>query len=545
MMKNNELSTLASLGIVNENTVTFEFNLPQARAATVMANESWIAAGRGTGKTVGIIAPWIIHKVHEMPGSNGGLIGQTFTQLETRILQPLFLAFRQLGYKKYTPKFGGQYVYGKKPPDHWPEPLTPIEDYTKVITFYNGTTIELISLQVKGSANGKSLQWIVGDEGKYLNEIRLREEIFPILRGHVKEFGDSPWYGAKLFVTDKLHPNLHWFLNKKKLCNTKDVNTIIWYQTEVNRMYMELDSISQSEYYKRIKKIEEYEAILTAMRKNMVYYGEASALDNLANLKDDFFINMARSLTPYEFKIAILNFDPKRSEKNFYHGRTEKNMYYSAGFDDDITQPIGIALDYQASISPLVSVQVNDLVNGRDQINILKSFHVLQPLGLKHVVNDFCQYHKDRICKTVYYFYDHTATGRRNMHKKYYEEVTGYFVDNGWHVQHVYMGQASGHGIRYNMINSWLKEEASDMADKLPIGFNANENTYLILSMDQTETLEKDKGTGKNKTKETDKNFPQEEAPHHGDCLDQIVWAINGQNLWPRRTSYLDAVVVR
>lgn len=69
------------------------------------------------------------------------------------------------------------------------------------------------------------------------------------------------------------------------------------------------------------------------------------------------------------------------------------------------------------------------------------------------------------------------------------------------------------------------------MAGKLPIGFNANENTYLILSMDQTETLEKDKGTGKNKTKETDKNFPQEEAPHHGDCLDQIVWAINGQNL--------------
>jgi hypothetical protein len=63
------------------------------------------------------------------------------------------------------------------------------------------------------------------------------------------------------------------------------------------------------------------------------------------------------------------------------------------------------------------------------------------------------------------------------MHKKYYEEVTDYFKANGWEVEQVYMGQASGHGERYNQINSWLKEDAPDMEDELPIGFNVNENT--------------------------------------------------------------------
>jgi hypothetical protein len=63
--------------------------------------------------------------------------------------------------------------------------------------------------------------------------------------------------------------------------------------------------------------------------------------------------------------------------------------------------------------------------------------------------------------------------------------------------------------------------------------------------MDQTETKEGSSGTKKNKSKETDLNFPQEEAPHLGDCFDQAVWAINGQGLWRDYYDHMDAIVIR
>src|SRR5215217_963627 len=92
----------------------FTPNGPQLKAALVMCNEMWCLWARGTGKTVGVIAPWILHKVENMPRSNGGLIGKSFTDLETKILQPLFLAFEMFGIEKDI-----HYTYGKKPPDYF------------------------------------------------------------------------------------------------------------------------------------------------------------------------------------------------------------------------------------------------------------------------------------------------------------------------------------------------------------------------------------------------------------------------------------------
>lgn len=511
-------------GVDDRPVIEFGLNVPQAKAITVMANETWVCAGRGSGKTVGIIAPWILHKVAVMPRSNGGLIGKTFADIETKILQPIFLAFEMLGYIKDE-----HYVYGKRPPDHWEKPLTPIIDYTHVLSFPNGTTMELISLHVKGSANGKSLQWIVADEAKFLNENQLREEVFPILRGHVKYFGSSPWYGAKLFVTDKFSPSLHWILAKRLLHDDQLVNTVIYYQTKQNELTVQLASADEAEAAKIKDKIRKLEVVLTALRKHLVCFIEASALDNLENLSPDYIENMKRSLTDYEFRIAIMNEDPTKAENGFYPDRTEEHLY-DHEHDEDLMQPLGVVLDYQASISPLISFQVNDLVvPGVQTLNFLYCDYVKQPLGLRHVVDKFCQYHVARPCKEVYYFYNHTAKAKNPVSKSFREEVQGYFEDNGWEVTAIDMGQAPSQNYKYNQLKKFFQNKG-DMA----IRIHRHRCAVMVLAMDQTATKETEDGTKKDKSKERDEKFPQEQATHIPDAFDDACWGVLELDRYPK-----------
>jgi hypothetical protein len=526
-----------------ENVVKFVLNVPQAKAYTVMPNEMYAFIGRGGGKTVGIIAPWILHKMVMMPRSSGGLVGKTFTDIETKILQPLFLAFEQLGYYEYEPSKGGHYVYGKKPPEGWDKPLTPVIDYKHVISFPNGTTLELISLHLKGSANGKSLQWIVCDEAKLLNEVQLRAEVFPILRGHVKHFGSSPWYGAKLFVTDKLSPSMHWLLAKRKLMDKDAINAVIYYQCTINGLRQRLaeDNISNGTVAKILKRIGKIEMVLAGLRKNLVYVVEASAMDNVENLSPDFFDNMRRSLTAYEYAVAIENIDPTRVENSFYPDRKEHHLH-TEDYDDDTSKPIGVVLDYQASLSPLVSFQINDRVTGCNSLNFLGDFYVKHPLGLKNVIDQFCDFHKGRICKHVYYFYDHTAVGKRNGQVSFAEEVVQHFENNGWTITYVYMGQAPLQDTKYRRVQFYLQNV---QAYPLQVRIHQHRCAIMVLSMDQTGTKETDKGTKKDKSSETDIKFPQEQATHFSDCFDMVIWAVLELNLYPMLTESITTVGFR
>lgn len=506
-------------------TVDFKLNVPQARFMTVQANESWLLMARGTGKTTGCTAPWTLHKVRYMPGSCGALVGQSFSDIESKILKPLFLGYQMMGHE-----MDFHFVYGKKPPEHWRRPLIPIIDYSHVISFPNGTTIQLVSLHQKGSANSNSFQWVFGPEAKYFNELQLRGEVFPTLRGLVDHFGSSPWYGAKMFESDKLSPNIHWLLEKKQLHNEELVSSIIYYQACVSRL-LELKSASSERQWARYKHmLKRYNLILTGLRKQCVYFGEANALDNIENLSADYIENMRRSLTDFEFRIAIMNEDPNRVEDGFYPDRTEAHLF-DTNNAEDITMPLGIAMDYQASITPLVAFQVNNLLlpDGKTSLNFLHSMYVKKPEGKKEVIDKFCKHYEWRPDKTVYYFYDHTANAEKNNALKDYEDVVYYFTQNGWKCIAIYMGQAPSHAAKYELIRTVLRE---DKEEYMPVRIHTHNCASMVLSMDLTPLklssfTEKDKGSEK-------RNIPQEMATHQGDVFDQIIWAVYQMDLYPK-----------
>lgn len=508
-----------------EGSVNFELHEKFARALMAMPNEMWIFAGRGSGKTTQVTAPWLKHMAEAMPRSTGGIIGQSFTDLETKILQPIFI-----GWQMHGLEIDNHYVYGKRPYSDWDKPLTPVLDHSHVISFPNGSNIELISLHMKGSANSKSLQYIAGPEAKFFNAHQIREEVIPILRGHVKYFGDSPWYGAKLFETDKFSPNMSWLLDKRKLHDEDLIRTIIYYQLKMNDLILKRAGVSKSHGYTITRDIEKLQKVLNKLRKNTVYVGEANAYDNIRNLSSDYIHNMERTLTDYEFKIAIKNEDPTRSENGFYPDRNEEHLYISDDDEDD-TKPVGVAFDYQASITPLVSFQVNDrVIPDVKTLNFLSSIYVKHPFGPRDVINTFCTRNRNRPCKIVYYFFDHTAVGERAGHKKIHEEITEYFEEEGWTVVEVYMFKAPLHSDKYNRFKYFLINKDGTT---LPIRMHANRCAPLILSMDMTGTVETDKGTKKDKSKEKDRSFPQEQAPHQSDVFDMIAWGVLELDMYP------------
>lgn len=76
------------------------FNRPQRLTQLIAANTSVIVAGRRTGKTDSIAAPFVLRNMQRMPGSTGGVVVPTFRHGLTNTLPGLFAALGRWGYHK-------------------------------------------------------------------------------------------------------------------------------------------------------------------------------------------------------------------------------------------------------------------------------------------------------------------------------------------------------------------------------------------------------------------------------------------------------------
>lgn len=89
------------------------FNDPQRLTQLIGANTTVIVAGRRTGKTDSIAAPFVLRNMQRMEGSTGGIVVPTFKHGLTNTLPGLFTAWRRWGYEKDV-----HYVVGKNLPRH-------------------------------------------------------------------------------------------------------------------------------------------------------------------------------------------------------------------------------------------------------------------------------------------------------------------------------------------------------------------------------------------------------------------------------------------
>ena len=84
------------------------FNKPQRLTQLIGANTTVIVAGRRTGKTDSIAAPFVLRNMQRMSGSTGGIVVPTFKHGLTNTIPGLLAAWKRWGFIE-----GIHYVVGK------------------------------------------------------------------------------------------------------------------------------------------------------------------------------------------------------------------------------------------------------------------------------------------------------------------------------------------------------------------------------------------------------------------------------------------------
>ena len=526
------------------------FNEPQRLTQLIGANISVIVAGRRTGKTDSIAAPFVLRNMQRMPGSTGGIVVPTFKHGLTNTLPGLFAAWKRWGYIQ-----GVHYVVGRKPPKSFAKPIIEPSDYEHVISFYNGSVAVIISQDRPGSSNSLTLSWLLIDEAKFIDYEKLKDETFPANGGIKSYFGKHSFNHSIMILSDMPQTQKgSWFLHYKDKMDEELIDTIkatiyeIWKTKErVRRLKDEGKAVPK--YLKRY--LRTLDTNLNKMRSVAVYYKEYSSIENLQLLGENYIKQMKRDLTPKTFQTSILCQRIGIAKDGFYSSMREGHKYNASDFeyldslgydfapeamdcraDKDINPlaPICIGMDYNANINWIVAGQPE----GR-RLNIIKSFYVKFERKVPALIEEFCNYYMHHQNKTVVYYYDTTALGANYAvnEQDFHWVVCHEFEKRGWQVEDVYLGNPMRHDEKYLLINQGFAGK-----QRLMPFFNRQNNDDLILAIQTAGVVRgrngfrKDKGG--EKLDETEENLLE----HRTDGTDAFDTLYIGVEKFPYREIY-------
>lgn len=477
------------------------FNNPQLLTLLIGANTSVIVAGRRTGKTDSIAAPFALRNMQRMPGSTGGVVVPTFKHGLTNTLPGLLAAWKRWGFLN-----GLHYVVGRRPPKSFKQPIIEPNDYEHVISFYNGSCAVIISQDRPGSSNSLTLSWLLVDEAKFIDYQKLKDETLPANGGIKSHFGCHSFNHSMMVLSDMPQTQKgSWFLHYRDKMDTDLIRTIEGTVFEIWRTKQRVRSLNgRGEAVPPYLKgyLRRLDRNLNQLRSVAVYYREYSSIENLQLLGENYIKQMKRDLTPLTFQTSILCQRIGIAKDGFYSSMREGHKYDASEFaqldeyyqntivspngmpvkidsrsDADVQpdRPICIGMDYNANINWIVAGQPD----GR-RLNIIKSFYVKFERKIPALVEDFCRYYAEHRNKTVVFYYDATALGSNYAvnEQDFRWVVVHEFERHGWQVEPVYIGNPMRHDEKYLLINQGFAGK-----QRLMPFFNRQNNDDLILAI--------------------------------------------------------------
>ena len=532
------------------------FNKPQRLTQLIGANISVIVAGRRTGKTDSIAAPFVLRNMQRMPGSTGGIVVPTFKHGLTNTLPGLFAAWKRWGFIR-----GVHYVIGRKPPKTFAKPIIEPAEYEHVISFYNGSCAVIISQDRPGSSNSLTLSWLLIDEAKFIDYNRLKEETLPANGGIKSHFGKHSCNHSILILSDMPQTQKgSWFLHYKDKMDTEVIRGIEGLVYDIWKLKERMKSIKASG--KDVPKAMVYQLRhkdkqLNQLRSVATYYKEYSSIENLQLLGENYIRQMKRDLTPLTFQTSILCQRIGIAKDGFYSSMREKHKYDASNFEylDQVAQsfyadeqcsmvngqcsmdsradrdinplaPICIGMDYNANINWIVAGQPS----GR-RLNVLKSFYVKFERKLPALIDDFCSYYQFHKNKTVVFYYDTTALGSNYAvnEQDFRWVIIHEFERHGWQVLDVYLGNPMRHDEKYLLIN-----QAFAGKQRLMPFFNRQNNDDLILAIQAAGVTRGRNGFHKNKAGEKLAESEEDLLEHRTDGTDAFDTLFIGCEKFPQ-----------
>lgn len=525
-----------------EDSVNYIYMNPAQRAVyNYRCRNTTVEAGRGTGKTDGLITPEMAGCIQSMPRGTGLFLGNSIKQLFTKTVpKTLYSLERMTGLKE-----GVHFFRGHAPTKcNFKEPIVKPKVWENCIHFWNGFVYYMISTGVKAAANGMDSCSIIGDECRFMPEGLIKAEILPTLRGintNHPGFDENlnPYYKSIFFVSDAPLTKRQAWLRKRREEQTP----------EINRKIAEM--IREAQICPEIVQSPKYQRELNKLRCQASIYFSFSSIENIDILGEQFIRTMQKELTPTMFDISIrnvekeeindgyyANFDPdvhcylsndeeqleaaqkykKRTITQIYSGgRTlrvesesidlnELSKAQDCCLDTDIKpgEPLRIAFDYNAHINCLVIGQTDSRSN-TSVLRILNSMTNVKNTRIEGLCKMFCKYYEPHrlTCRDVIFYYDDTAkqgaayASERHEETRFYNIVKKVLRSHGWNVIEVAMGRPMSHNKKYEFLNGCF---AGTQRPFLRI--NKENNEYLIASMENARVKEGRNGFEKDKSQE-------------------------------------------
>ena len=526
------------------------FNKPQRLTQLIGANTTVIVAGRRTGKTDSIAAPFVLRNMQRMPGSTGGIVVPTFKHGLTNTIPGLLAAWKRWGFIE-----GIHYVVGRKPPKSFRQPIIDPKDYEHVISFYNGSVAVIISQDRPGSSNSLTLSWLLVDEAKFIDYSKLKDETLPANGGIKSYFGKHSYNHSIMILSDMPQTQKgSWFLHYRDKMDVELIRTIEATVYEIWRTKERIRALNASgkpvpPYLKGY--LRRLDRDLNKMRSVAVYYREYSSIENLQLLGENYIKQMKRDLTPLTFQTSILCQRIGIAKDGFYSSMREGHKYDAndnqyldtLGYDYDFSTldsradkdvdpdtPICIGMDYNANINWIVAGQPRDR-----RLNIIKSFYVKFEHKIPALVEDFCRYYAEHRNKTVVYYYDATALGSNYAvnEQDFRWVVVHEFERQGWRCEAVYLGNPMRHDEKYLLINQGFAGK-----QRLMPFFNRSNNEDLVLAIQSAGVSHGRNGFRKDKSGEKLAESEEDLLEHRTDGTDAFDTLYIGCEKFPYHDSF-------
>lgn len=435
-------------------------------------------APRGWGKST-LLALITYEWMRLMPRGKVFLSSTTFDQIENNVLPVMREKWLELGLKEDL-----HYVVGKKPPDRWHKPYKPPKKYDRIITFFNGFTIVLLSAERMNARRGGSYDAGIVDEAAFVKFAAFRSVFSASIRGNLGRFPKSV-HRSLIVLTSR--PRTH----------------------EQQWVYIFRE--------------------LAKKKPETVLYMEGGGYDNLAALGKEWYDEQRDNMGEVEFLIEVLNQDVTELPNGFYNKYKPHVHEYTPTYDVrgrmtdiDTNALLEVSLDYGGWFSCLLVFQEHWELNQER----LKRRYWIKTENIEQLVDDFCKDNEAHGFKYVRLWgeprmWDKTAKG------KIATTVVNRFEQNGWACDIMTpMGYRTElHKVQYQFMLKVL-EHRDDSLPSLLINRDACSDTISAIKLADVMpdmTL--------NKSAEKMRDFPQENATHQPQGLNYYFLQKHGHKI--------------
>lgn len=397
----------------------------------------------------------------------------------------------------------GHYVVGRRPPKYFKRPINEPLKWENVITFMNGSAIELISVDRPDLVAGGSYDYEMFDEAVYFPKDLHDTKAIPSLRGNLQYFGHTPLHGSRFYVSSQAWDPQGYWVEDQKWKKGKGGDFIL---DESGNLIPE----------------EEVMFLTGPSHDNRVVIGDKTLAE-------------WEKLPALTYEIEIL---AKRQElvHNAFYGEfdTRHHTYtHAAEYDYDEQNQFGIYVkredtDRDPRLPLLVSldfgVHFNSLVVGQfryqdNELRILREFFESSNQLLENLIGPFADYYANHPTKEVELFGDPSGNKIQHMEQiNLFEKIAEYLQKKGWRVTNNMGGRAyPEHKLKHQFINEVLKEEREGWPF---IRIHFYRCKYLLTSIKNSPLTRKMK---KDKSSEQ-RNQAQETATHLSDAFDYLLY---------------------